>query len=61
MLVVAALTLLGAGLTGAGVLWSGLYDIGILTLVVAVIGMLVGVGDWLRVRFGARRRRGQSS
>ena len=54
MLAAGSLFLLGAGLTAAGMLWSGLYDIGILVLVVAAIGMLVRVGDWARVLLARR-------
>ncbi len=48
MIAAGALFLLGAGLTAAGMLWSGLYDIGIMALAVAVIGMVVRVLDWVR-------------
>jgi hypothetical protein len=54
MLAVAAMMLLGAGLTAAGTLWSGLYDIGILTLIVAAVGFVVRVGDALRIRLNRR-------
>ena len=30
-------------------LWPGLYDIGIMVLIVAAIGIVVRVGDWARV------------
>ena len=49
MLAAGALFLLGGGLTAAGMLWSGLYDIGILVLIVAAIGIVVRTGDWARV------------
>jgi hypothetical protein len=39
MMAAGALFLLGCGLTAAGMLWSGLYDIGILVLIVAAIGV----------------------
>jgi hypothetical protein len=48
--IVAVMTLLlGAVLTAAGVLWSGMYDIGILVLVVAIVGIVVCLGDLLRL------------
>jgi hypothetical protein len=50
MMAAGALFLLGAGLTAAGMLWPGLYDIGIMVLTVAAIGIVVRVGDWARVR-----------
>ena len=50
MMAAGALFLLGGGLTAAGILWPGLYDIGILVLIVAAIGIVVRVGDWARVR-----------
>jgi len=49
MIAAGALFLVGCGLTAAGVLWSGLYDIGILVLIVAAVGVVVRVGDWARV------------
>ena len=49
MLAAGGLFLLGGGLTAAGMLWSGLYDIGILVLIVAAVGIAVRVGDWARV------------
>jgi hypothetical protein len=49
MLAAGGLFLLGGGLTAAGMLWSGLYDIGILVLIVAAIGIVVRAGDWARV------------
>ena len=49
MMAAGALFLLGGGLTAAGMLWPGLYDIGILVLIVAAIGVVVRVGDWARV------------
>jgi hypothetical protein len=52
MIAVLVTFLLGAGLTAAGALWSGLYDIGILILLVACIGAVVRIGDWLRVLRG---------
>jgi hypothetical protein len=54
MVAAGALFLLGCGLTAAGVLWSGLYDIGILVLIVAAIGIVVRVGDWVRVWLALR-------
>ncbi len=39
--------LLGAGLTASGVLWSGMYDIGILVMFVGVVGMVVRLGHWI--------------
>ena len=48
MLAAGALFLLGAGLTAAGIAWSGLYDIGILVLIVAAVGIVVRAGDWAR-------------
>ena len=44
-------------------LWPGLYDIGILVLIVAAIGIVVRAGDWARVRLarwpaGGQRRPG---
>ena len=50
MMAAGALFLLGGGLTAAGILWPGLYDIGILVLVVAAIGVVVRAGDWARIR-----------
>jgi hypothetical protein len=55
MLAAGATFLLGAGLTAAGVLWSGLYDIGILVLIVAAVGIVVRFGDWARVLLAARQ------
>jgi hypothetical protein len=49
MVAVGVLFLLGAGLTAAGTLWPGLYDIGIMVLIVAAIGIVVRAGDWARV------------
>ena len=49
MMAAGALFLLGGGLTAAGMLWPGLYDIGMLVLIVAAIGIVVRVGDWARV------------
>ena len=49
MMAAGALFLLGCGLTAAGMLWPGLYDIGIMVLIVAAIGIVVRVGDWARV------------
>jgi hypothetical protein len=54
MLAAGAMFLLGAGLTAAGTLWPGLYDIGILVLIVAAIGIVVRAGDWARVRLACR-------
>lgn len=48
MVAAGMLFLLGAGLTAAGMLWSGLYDIGILVLIVAAIGIVVRIGDLAR-------------
>ena len=49
MLAAGGLFLLGGALTAAGMLWSGLYDIGILVLIVAAVGIVVRAGDWARV------------
>ena len=54
MLAAGGLFLLGCGLTAAGMLWSGLYDIGILVMIVAAIGIVVRVGDWARVWLARR-------
>jgi len=54
MLAAGTLFLLGAGLTAAGVLWPGLYDIGILVLIVAAIGVVVRAGDRARVLLAGR-------
>ena len=54
MLAAGTLFLLGAGLTAAGMLWSGLYDIGILVLMVAAVGIVVRAGDWARVLLARR-------
>ena len=54
MMAAGALFLLGCGLTAAGMLWPGLYDIGILVLIVAAIGIVVRAGDWARVRLARR-------
>jgi hypothetical protein len=54
MLAVAGLFVFGAGLTAAGMLWRGLYDIGILVLIVAAVGIVVRVGDWGRVLLARR-------
>ena len=59
MLAAGALFLLGAGLTAAGMLWPGLYDIGILVLIVAAVGMVVRFGDWARVLLAARQGGGR--
>jgi hypothetical protein len=48
MLAAGGLFLLGGGLTAAGMLWSGLYDIGILVLIVAAVGVVVRAGNWVR-------------
>jgi hypothetical protein len=45
MMAAGALLLLGCRLTAVGLLWPGLYDIGILVLIVAAIGLVVRVGD----------------
>jgi hypothetical protein len=55
MMAVAALFVFGAGVTAAGMLWSGLYDIGILVLIVAAIGVVVRIGDWARVLLASPR------
>ena len=60
MLAAGGLFLLGAGLTATGVLWSGLYDIGIMVLIVAAIGVVVRVSDWARVLL-AKRSGGETS
>jgi hypothetical protein len=60
MMAAGALFLLGCGLTAAGMLWPGLYDIGILVLIVAAIGIVVRAGDWARVRL-ARRAAGDQN
>jgi hypothetical protein len=39
--------LFGAGLTASGVLWSGMYDIGILVMVVGLVGVAVRLGHWV--------------
>ena len=54
MIVAGALFLLGCGLTAAGMLWPGLYDIGILVLIVAAIGVVVRAGDRARVWLARR-------
>jgi hypothetical protein len=54
MLAAGTLFLFGAGLTAAGMLWSGLYDIGILVLIVAAAGIVVRAGDWARVLLACR-------
>ena len=54
MMTAGALFLLGCGLTAAGMLWPGLYDIGILVLIVAAIGVVVRAGDWARVWLARR-------
>ena len=54
MVAAGALFLLGAGLTAAGMLWSGLYDIGILVLIVAAIGIVVRIGDLARILLASR-------
>jgi hypothetical protein len=54
LLAAGALFLLGAGLTAAGIAWSGLYDIGILVLTVAAVGVVVRIGDWARVLLDRR-------
>lgn len=58
MLAAGALFLIGGGLTAAGMQWSGLYDIGILVLVVAVVGLVVRAGDLARVMLAGRPARG---
>jgi len=59
MLAAGAMFLLGAGLTAAGMLWPGLYDIGILVLIVAAVGVVVRLGDWARVLLAARQAHGR--
>ena len=59
MLAAGSLFLLGAGLTAAGMLWPGLYDIGILVVIVAAIGMVVRAGDWARVLLSGRAADGR--
>lgn len=54
MMAAGALFLVGCGLTAAGLLWPGLYDIGILVLIVAAIGVVVRAGDWARVWLAGR-------
>jgi len=54
MLAAGTMFLLGAGLTAEGMLWPGLYDIGIMVLIVAAIGVAVRVGDWARVWLARR-------
>jgi hypothetical protein len=60
MLAAGTMFLLGAGLTAAGMLWPGLYDIGILVLIVAVTGIVVRAGDLARVWL-ARRAAGHQN
>jgi hypothetical protein len=60
MLAAGTLFLLGAGLTAAGMLWPGLYDIGIMVLIVAAIGIVVRAGDWARAWL-ARRAAGDQN
>jgi hypothetical protein len=59
MMAAGALFLLGGGLTAAGVLWPGLYDIGIVVLIVAAIGVVVRAGDQARAWLGRRAAGGQ--
>ena len=54
MIAAGTLFLLGGGLTAAGLLWPGLYDIGIMVLAVAAIGVVVRAGDWARVWLARR-------
>ena len=54
MMAAGALFLLGGGLTATGMLWPGLYDIGILVLIVAAIGVVVRAGEWARVWLARR-------
>jgi hypothetical protein len=61
MMAAGALFLLGCGLTAAGTLWSGLYDIGILVVIVAAIGVVVRAGDQARVCSSAIPRARRSS
>ncbi len=59
MMAAGALFLLGCGLTAAGTLWSGLYDIGIMVLIVAAIGVVVRAGDQARAWLARRAGGGQ--
>jgi hypothetical protein len=59
MIAAGALFLLGGGLTAAGMLWPGLYDIGVMVLIVAAIGIVVRAGDWARVWLARRMSSGQ--
>jgi hypothetical protein len=59
MMAAGALFLLGCGLTAAGLLWPGLYDIGIMVLIVAAIGIVVRAGDQARVWLARRAAGGQ--
>jgi hypothetical protein len=59
MMAAGALFLLGCGLTAAGLLWPGLYDIAIMVLIVAAIGIVVRAGDWARVWLARRAAGGQ--
>lgn len=40
--------LFGCGLVAAGLLWAGLYDIGILFMFLGLVGIGVRAVDWLR-------------
>ena len=59
MMAAGALFLLGCGLTAAGMLWPGLYDIGIMVLIVAAIGVVVRAGDQARVWLARRAASGR--
>lgn len=43
-----AVFLFGCGLVAAGLLWAGLYDIGILFMFLGLIGIGIRTVDWLR-------------
>ncbi|MGH3287876.1 MAG: hypothetical protein ACRDPD_24795 [Streptosporangiaceae bacterium] len=59
MMAAGGLFLLGGGLTAAGILWPGLYDIGIVVLIVAAVGVVVRVGDWARVLLARQQQAGR--
>ncbi len=48
MLAALVVTLLGIGISAAGLLQSALYDIGIMLTFLGLIGVLVRFVDWLR-------------
>ncbi len=48
MLTALAVFLLGAGLTAAGLWQSILYDIGVVVMVLAVVGIVVRGVEWVR-------------